>query len=168
MRGAALLLIALLAACGGGPKGIQIGAPGRPICVYTSNLENSLGAAVTSKVRNDMDLPHLIPNTLLARVAAEHACDMAARGLLTHEGTHTDGPGERVKLKGYRPLVTAENIAAGPQKLEDVLNLWIQSDKHLGNMLIPNLRDFGIGRAVAADGKTIYWVAVYSRPQVPR
>lgn len=166
MRMFAIPLIVLLAACGNGQtKALRIDAPGRPVCVYTSNLENSLGAAVTSKVRGDMRLPPVRPNTLLARVAAEHSCDMAARGMMTHEGTYTSGPGERVKLKGYRPAVTAENIAAGPWNLEQVLNQWNKSSGHMGNILIPAITEFGIGRAVSPDGKTTYWTAVYARPR---
>ncbi|WP_330450999.1 hypothetical protein FLP41_12330 [Paracoccus marcusii] len=53
-------------------------------------------------------------NDLLARAAARHACDMAQRGRMTHAGSRSSGPSQRVKALGYAPTVTAENIAAGP------------------------------------------------------
>ena len=72
---------------------------------------------------------------------------------------------QRVKGAGYRPAVTAENIAAGPFDLARVLAAWNRSPGHLGNIMLPPVSDFGIGHAVAADGKTIFWAAVYAAPK---
>ncbi len=89
---------------------------------------------------------------------------MARRGVMAHHGSRTSGPAQRVKARGYRPSVTAENIAAGRFGLDGVLQAWNSSPGHLGNILIPQLRDYGIGHAIAADGKTVFWTAVYAAP----
>ncbi|MEH6785960.1 MAG: CAP domain-containing protein [Paracoccus sp. (in: a-proteobacteria)] len=162
-----------LAACAGGtppPKGgdptdVQATAPGKATCPATSQAQNRAGAEATNGIRGRSDLPPVRANMLLAEVAAQHACDMAKRGRMTHVGSTTTGPGPRVKARGYAPMLTAENIAAGPFDLPRVLGEWNNSQGHLRNILIPQVRDYGIGQAIAADGKTRFWAAVYAAPR---
>lgn len=90
---------------------------------------------------------------------------MAQRGRLTHRGSRTAGPAQRVRGTGYEPVITAENIAAGPFEIAGVLAAWQGSGGHLANMLIPEVSDVGIGKAVAADGRTRFWSAVYAAPR---
>lgn len=144
---------------------VQATTAGRAVCVATQNHENQTGAAATNSLRRSAGLPPVRANALLARVAAEHACDMAQRGRMTHKGSTTSGPGPRVKAAGYAPMVTAENIAAGPFSLSRVLSEWNASQGHRNNILIPQVADYGIGQAIAADGKTRFWAAVYAAPK---
>lgn len=172
---AAALLCALLAGCAGPAPDIRIGGDdphdmqlmpaGRATCLATSPGQNSQGAAATNAVRRQAGLPPVQPDPVLARVAAAHACDMAQRGRMTHRGSNTPGPGPRVKAAGYAPLVTAENIAAGPFSQDRVLAEWNASGGHLANMLIPQIRDYGIGQAIGPDGRTRFWAAVYAAPR---
>ncbi len=173
-----LASVTLAAGCGvsavpntPGPKGpydVQATAPGAAQCPETSAAENAHAAQVTNVTRARNGLQPLVPDAALAQVAAAHACDMARRGLMTHAGSRTSGPGQRVKLQGYRPALTAENIAAGPFDLNRVLREWQVSPLHIANMVYPQQRDFGIGRAIGSDGKTVFWAAVYAAPQSRR
>ena len=147
------------------PYAMQLMPAGKATCLATSSSQNSHGAAATNAVRRNAGLPPVQPNAVLARVAAQHACDMAQRGRMTHTGSRTKGPGPRVKAAGYAPMVTAENIAAGPYPLPRVLQEWNSSQGHRTNIMLPQVRDFGIGRAVGADGRTVYWSAVYAAPR---
>lgn len=144
---------------------VQAAAPGPASCAATPGADNAAAAKVSSDRRKTHGLAPLRPNERLAKVAALHACDMAQRGLMAHHGSTTKGPAQRVKAQGYRPVVTAENIAAGPFGLGDVLGIWNNSPGHLGNILQPQVSEMGIGRAVAADGKTVFWAAVYAAPR---
>lgn len=172
---AAALLCALLAGCaqtkpdirvgGDDPHDMQLMPAGKATCLATSPTQNSHGAAATNAVRRKAGLPPVQPDPVLARVAAQHACDMAKRGRMTHQGSTTAGPGPRVKAAGYAPLVTAENIAAGPYSQEGVLQAWNASGGHRANMLIPQVRDYGIGQAIGPDGRTRFWAAVYAAPR---
>lgn len=169
----ALLCCVALGACGGhtapgaarDPHDVQATAPGAAVCVQPSATQNAVGAQATNAVRSSAGLPPVRPNMLLAQVAAEHACDMAGRGLMTHRGSKSSGPGPRVKARGYAPLLTAENIAAGPFDLSRVLSEWNASQGHRDNITIPHVRDYGIGHAIGADGKTRFWAAVYAAPK---
>ncbi|TJZ93354.1 CAP domain-containing protein [Paracoccus gahaiensis] len=172
--GPALAVTALLAAgCGSQvapppPKddhAVQIGPPGAASCPSTSPAQNAAGAAATNAPRRAAGLAPVVPDPLLARVAAAHACDMARRGRMTHLGSTTTGPAMRVKEAGYRPALSAENIAAGPFSLTRVLAEWTASPGHRANILLPQIRDYGLGQALGPDGRNTYWVAVYAAPQ---
>ena len=168
--------LALLAGCGDAPAGkdpmaakdphaMQLMNPGDAQC-FTSTLEDAqAAAAATSALRASRGLPPVRASTTLTRAAAAHACDMARRGRMTHIGSTTTGPAQRVKSIGYRPMVTAENIAAGPFSRDRVLHEWNISQGHRANILIPQMREVGIGRAIGPDGKTVFWAAVYSAPR---
>ncbi|UXU75040.1 MULTISPECIES: CAP domain-containing protein [unclassified Paracoccus (in: a-proteobacteria)] len=138
---------------------------GQVRCVQPDAQANRLAAAATNATRRSHGLPPVSPNATLARAAARHACDMARRGVMSHRGSGTRGPMQRLKAQGYRPRLAAENIAAGPFAQDRVLREWERSRGHLANILIPQLRDYGIGHAIGADGRTIYWAAVYGAPR---
>ncbi|WP_228461607.1 CAP domain-containing protein [Paracoccus liaowanqingii] len=168
---AACPLMLLVAACApamaptaSGGVDIAASAPGMARCRPTTSDEQRSGAEATNTIRARSGLPSVAPNDTLSQAAARHACDMAERGRMTHVGSQSRGPAQRVKALGYRPQVTAENIAAGPFDLDNVLAAWNASSGHTANMLIPQLREFGIGQAVGSDGRTRYWAAVYAAP----
>lgn len=144
---------------------VQAATPGRAQCQPTSGAENAAIASATSDQRRGRGLKAVRPSARLAQAAARHACDMARRGLMAHHGSTTRGPAQRVRQAGYHPALTAENIAAGPFGLAQVLGVWNQSPGHRHNILLPEIREVGIGRAVAEDGRTVFWAAVYAAPR---
>ena len=144
---------------------LAVAAAGAATCPTTSTAEVSAALARTNAVRREAGLAPLTANPVLQRVAEKHACDMARRGLMTHAGTTTTGPLARAKQEGYRPRVISENIAAGAPgrfTLTGTLEQWALSPKHRANITIAQMQDFGIGHAVAADGKATFWTAVYA------
>ncbi|MFN3277979.1 MAG: CAP domain-containing protein [Paracoccus hibiscisoli] len=147
------------------PYAVQVGPPGQATCLATAAAHNAAGAQATNRARARAGLPPVQPDPQLARVAAQHACDMALRGRMTHLGSTTTGPSMRLKQTGYQPSIAAENIAAGPFSLNRVLSEWTASPGHLDNILLPQVRDFGVGQALAEDGRTVYWAAVYAAPR---
>ena len=135
-------------------------------CYKTSRQENEAAVGATNVTRKQRGLAPLRANNDLALAAARHACDMAQRSVMSHRGANTRGPMQRLKKTGYKPRLAAENIAAGPAwGQERVLIEWERSSGHLANILIPQLKHYGIGKAIGADGKTVFWAAVYSAPK---
>lgn len=163
--GLALAAASVHAAPGAQRVGKQAAAQGAVRCLATSSRDNAMGAEATSTARRARGLPPVRANAKLAEAAARHACDMARRGIMSHRGSGTAGPGQRVRAAGYAPRITAENIAAGPFSQASVHAAWEASRGHLANILIPEIRDYGVGRAIGADGKTEYWAAVYGAPR---
>lgn len=144
---------------------IMAAAAGQAQCVPTSPEAAAAALAATNRARAARGLTPLRTNARLQRAAEAHACEMAMRGAMTHAGTKTTGPMARTKVQGYAPRLTAENIAAGRFDLNRVLSEWNSSPDHLSNVVIPGTQDYGIGQAVAADGKTTFWAAIYGKPK---
>ena len=140
-------------------------AVGAVTCYNTTRQENEAAVRATNATRKQRGLGPLRAHDDLALAAARHACDMAQRSVMSHRGTKTSGPMQRLKKIGYKPRLAAENIAAGPWGQERVLIEWERSSGHLANILIPQIRHYGIGKAIGADGKTVFWAAVYSAPK---
>lgn len=147
------------------PRDIQVSAPGQASCHRTSAADAAAALAATNAARQSQGLSPLRTSPRLQRAAEAHACEMARNGMMTHRGQGGTGPGARVKKLGYAPRITAENIAAGYFDLTRVQREWTRSPGHRSNIMINGLRDHGIGRAVAADGKASYWVAIYGSPK---
>ncbi|ARC36184.1 CAP domain-containing protein [Paracoccus yeei] len=160
-RTAAIGLAALLAAL---PAGGVL-AQGRATCPATTAADNQAAAAATNAQRRARGLAAVAPDPRLAKAAAAHACDMARRGVLSHTGSNGSAPMQRAKAAGYAPRVIAENVAAGPARLDQAMAMWMRSPPHLANIANAQVRHVGIGRAVGADGRTTYWTAVYAAPR---
>lgn len=140
-------------------------ASGNARCLATNAAEAEAALAATNATRAAQGLAPLKTDPRLQRAAEAHACDMAQRGAMTHAGGKSKGPMGRIKPLGYAPRLAAENIAAGRFDLDRVLAEWSSSPGHRANITISGIRDFGIGQAVAADGKTMFWAAVYAQPK---
>ena len=134
-------------------------------CFATTRRDNANGAATANAIRASRGLGDMRPNDKLAAAAARHACDMAQRNQMTHQGSRLRKPSHRVRAQGYRQTIVAENIGKGFDSAEQVQRAWVNSRSHLSNILLPQVEEFGIGRAVAADGRTVYWAAVYAAPR---
>ena len=86
----------------------------------------------------------------LARLAQEHASDMARRERLDHAGFF-----ERRARAGAR----AENVAFGCADEACTVRQWINSSGHRANMLLSDVNRFGIASAVSKSGRR-YWALV--------
>lgn len=140
---------------------VQVSQAGGASCDALSSGELASAAAATSSVRASRGLGPVRVNAKLTRIAQQQACHMAKTGLMSHAGASNEGPKQRAKSVGYQPTIIAENIAAGPYSLQQVLAAWTSSPGHITNISLPAVNDFGIGVAVGADG-TRYWAAVYA------
>lgn len=141
------------------------GRPGAATCLAPTAAEVAAAVAATNAARAARGMAAVRGNAALSAAAADHACDMARRGSMTHRGSRSSGPSQRARAAGYRPAITAENIAAGPFDVAGALAAWSGSAGHLANMLIPQIRDVGIGQAIAADGRTRFWAAIFAAPR---
>lgn len=146
------------------PHDVQATTPGKANCLSTSAADAAAAVAQTNQTRRSRGLAPLTVDARLMAAAQAHACDMAGRGLMSHRGSQTTGPMKRLKANGYNPRIVAENIGAGPYDQPRILSEWSKSAGHLENILIPETRNFGIGRALGSDGKTMFWAGVYAVP----
>lgn len=145
-----------------GHSAIAASLPGKAACAPLSAADVAQALSQTNATRARAGLPPLSADARLMRAAEVQACDMAGRGQMTHKGSSTSGPMARARAAGYAPRKIAENIAAGRFTLGSVVEQWAASPAHRANVMLQGARGFGIGRAVAADGKTTFWASVYA------
>ena len=81
----------------------------------------------------------------LAQAAQAHSEDMAKRDFFEHEGSDGSEMPERLARAGYFYRVAAENIAAGLASPEKTVDRWMSSEGHRRNILIPEIREVGVG-----------------------
>lgn len=102
----------------------------------------------------------------LMRAAQRHACDMAERGYFSHSDPAGTRPSQRVRRAGYKSCLTAENIARGQKSVAEVHSAWMGSNGHRKNILLPDIRDIGIGVVQPTDAARpkLHWVVVMAKP----
>ena len=144
---------------------IHLSFAGEAKCTSTTEAQAARALAATNAARAAKGLAPMRTSPLAQKAAEAHACDMARRGTMTHRGSTTKGPADRMKKLGYKPALVAENIAAGAFTFDRTMNEWTASPGHLANIVIPGVKDFGVGYATAADGKSIFYAAVYGQPR---
>lgn len=112
------------------------------------NSDEQAFVGLINSYRAANGLGALVSSPALNRAAAWHAADMLANGYFAH--TEPSGRGFSQRLTdcdyptgGYR----AENIAAGFSSAQAVFDGWRNSPGHNANMLNPNLRTIGVGKA---------------------
>jgi uncharacterized protein YkwD len=105
-------------------------------------------------------------NVKLSSAAQGHAADMAAKNYFSH--TSADGRtfDARINAAGYLWFALGENIAAGQQTPQAVMNSWLTSPGHCADMLNPDFTEIGIGYAFTAGGNYHhYWVQDFGKPR---
>ena len=132
-----------------------------------TDLEGGLLARINA-VRAAEGLPPLEAAARLSLAAQAHAEDLAARGVLSHEGADGSRLRTRLARAGYPFRLAAENLAQGVATPADAVSLWLASPGHRRNLLLDGIRELGIGHAVRrppppgiATGD--FWVVVLGR-----
>ena len=91
-------------------------------------------------------IPPLKWNAALEHAALDHSQNMAQEDFFGHEGGNLSSPWDRIDAAGYGNwFVLAENIAAGYQDGEDIVEAWLESPQHRENLLNSELSEAGIG-----------------------
>ncbi|MBU2328276.1 MAG: CAP domain-containing protein [Alphaproteobacteria bacterium] len=154
-----LLLISagLLTATIAGCRSTDILNPGEG----QSRAETAAALPLVNRLRQSRGLSSLSRGRSAEVAAVAQAKRMARAGQMSHLIGFNDSFGAR--MKGHDvPLPAAENIAAGQDTVERAVQAWIDSKRHLDNML----GGFnGLGVAVAWDsssGNRPYWAMVLS------
>ena len=101
----------------------------------------------------------------LVDVASGHATDMADHNYFEHEDLAGHSPADRVRSVGYREKLVGENIAYGPQSVEEVVRGWLDSPGHCENIMDPRFAEMGIAYAPGLAKRGLYWVQLLAAPQ---
>jgi uncharacterized protein YkwD len=114
--------------------------------------------------RGEADLPPVVLNPSLSKIADDYACRMIENDFFGHRdpaGGH--GPGERAIAGRYAFYAIGENLAAGQETPTEVMKVWMQSPSHRAIILDERWTEIGI--SVRHGGKHgIYWVQEFGDP----
>jgi uncharacterized protein YkwD len=109
-------------------------------------------AETLNSFRHAHGLPALHQSGALQAMAQRHARSMAARRSMDHADFYAEHG---------RAGARAENVAAGCASESCVTSMWAESSGHRANMLLSDVRNFGL--ASEASGGTRYWCLVLGR-----
>ncbi|MFP8981405.1 CAP domain-containing protein, partial [Pseudomonas aeruginosa] len=104
-------------------------------------------------------------NATLGGAAEAHSRAMANGNFFDHLDRDGRTPGDRAELAGYSGGLIGENIAAGQDGVDKVVDGWLASPGHCANLMNPGYRE--LGAAYATDPKSdagIYWTAMFGSP----
>lgn len=106
-------------------------------------------------------------NRALGDTALGHSADMARQRYFSHRGKDGREVGARAEQAGYRWRRVGENIAAGQETPEQVVQGWLDSPGHCANIMSPDFTEMGAGYAVGAarDTARAYWTQVFATPR---
>jgi uncharacterized protein YkwD len=108
--------------------------------------------------------PPLSVSRPLNDAALHHARDMARRNYFDHRARDGSEPKQRILRAGYKPRLSGENIAFGPESAEEVVAGWLDSPGHCANIMEPSFRHIGVGLATGKKRGRIYWVQTFGAP----
>lgn len=100
---------------------------------------------LTNRFRATNGLAPLNLNIELDASALGHSQDMALQDYFDHNGLNGSTMTSRMNQVGYTSSAYGENIAAGYDTPEEVVQGWIDSASHRANLLNPSFTDIGIG-----------------------
>jgi uncharacterized protein YkwD len=80
-----------------------------------------------------------------------HSEDMFVRDYFAHDNPDGLDPFERMEEAGFEGGWLGENIAAGQQTPDEVMQAWIDSDGHCSNIMNPNFTLLGVGYYPGGD-----------------
>jgi uncharacterized protein YkwD len=149
-------------------------APGPPVtpdgsmsAVHALELVNEVRARGTlCGTREYAPAPPLTLSGTLGGVALGHAADMAQHDYFEHVDPAGQTPADRVRAVGYRERLVGENIAYGPESVDDVVKGWLGSPGHCANIMDPRFQQMGFAYATGRHGSRqgLYWVQLFAEP----
>lgn len=116
-----------------------------------------------NSVRRSAGQPPLRTNNRLNNAAQRHSDDMARNQFMSHTGSDGSTMGQRITATGYSFSRAGENVARGQRDVSGVMNSWVNSPGHYGN-IIGQFTEVGFGLATDRDGRRS-WTQKFATPR---
>jgi len=140
--------------------------PGQKLTIPSTTAVNALENEVirlTNLERTKRGLPALKANWQLSRCARYKSQDMINKNYFAHQSPTYGSPFDMIESFGIRMAAGGENIAMGQRTAQEVVNAWMNSAGHRGNILSTSYTEIGVGLAKNKNG-TCYWTQMFIRP----
>ncbi|CEG38769.1 CAP domain [Plasmopara halstedii] len=114
-------------------------------------------------------LPPLCLNIKLKEAAQGHSNDMAFKNYMSHQGSDGSTMSQRLQEKHYDSTAAGENVAAGHNSVDKVMEAWMNSPGHRANILREKFTMFGCGYAYDSNSMyKIYWTQNFGKSQTEK
>ena len=101
---------------------------------------------------------------LLEESSRRYALELAARDRLDHISLSGGTLRTRLYEAGYAMRVSGENLAGGPESLDEALAQWLASPTHCENLMAADFEDFGLACVIGPGKLQRYWVLELAAP----
>lgn len=103
-------------------------------------------------------------NCKLTDAARAHSEEMVELEFFSHTGPEGREIGERVSQRNYTWSAVGENIAAGQNSVDKVVDGWLSSPGHCANIMRAEFTEMGAARIEAPGSKySPLWTQVFAR-----
>jgi uncharacterized protein YkwD len=141
------------------------GCSAEPAPVVNAEFEAQV-AQLVNQERAKVGLPPLKVISTLSEAARHHAMDMAVDDYFSHDSQDRAGSEHKVVCGTFDRVSlwyknwngAAENIAAGFNSPQQVMDAWMKSDGHRTNILNSSYTEFGVGYYSGSGRFPAYWV----------
>lgn len=116
---------------------------------------------IVNQERAKQGLKALVLDKQLNNVAQLKAEDMKKNNYFDHNSPTLGSPFDLMRSQGVSYRTAGENIAAGQQSAEAVMNSWLNSSGHRANILNANYTKLGVGFCTGGRMGT-YWVQEFT------
>ena len=150
------ILTDVLAQAGSAPLAGVLGE----VTGYSGEYEKAIFDMV-NQVRAENGLAALAWDDGLAALARAHSEDMIKRGFFDHVNPDGLGPDGRADAAGISYYMISENISAGDASPEVIMDGWMNSPGHRGNILDPEATRLGVGVVLGGE-LGVYWTQCFA------
>lgn len=110
--------------------------------------------------REKRGLQPLTISPQISDIARKKSNDMKIHNYFDHQSPTYGSPFEMLQQFGVSYSSAGENIAAGQQTAQEVMNGWMNSEGHRANILNPSFTHIGVG-TVTGGNYGIYWTQLF-------
>ena len=103
-------------------------------------------------------------HAVLETSARRYAVELAARDRLDHISASGGTLRTRLHEAGYVMRTSGENLAGGPESLDEALAQWLASPAHCENLMAAEFEDFGLACVTGPGKLQRYWVLEMAAP----
>ncbi|KQV88238.1 CAP domain-containing protein [Pelomonas sp. Root1237] len=103
-------------------------------------------------------------STVLADSARRYAEELAARDRIDHVGAAGTSLRTRLREAGYLMRSAGENLAGGPETLDEAMAQWLASPAHCENLMAVDFQEFGLACVTGPGRLQRYWVLHLAAP----
>jgi len=126
------------------------------VCCSVTDDEYNGTLVLINQYRSSFGVSLLSWSEELAEISTLHSSYMSRTGVFSHSWADGTSITDRARMLGYEYRGIGENIAKGNHTVKSVLDSWMRSEGHRGNILEPRFKNVGMSNV--GD----YWVMVLS------